>query len=224
MLPSRRKLAIIAILIIVAILVQSAVYYIIFISDTHKYIRASFSPGHVINTQPPLPTGSFPPLRPIQRFIPPLNESQSIESLLDRSVNIPYSSGLVDKIRGSQYPHQYSRFRCIGDDNSDLASADRACVFMNLCYDRYTETFNYYRKNKRPVLYDAHKGLIYDFKSYAYGFVYLTYFEHHAWAPHVIEDTLPSQDVTHIKRLHVLFRHWIPQYMNLGVCSSFTPY
>jgi hypothetical protein len=41
--------------------------------------------------------------------------------------------------------------------------------------------------------------------------------EYVSWAPDVVEGSyLPTQDVVHLKELHILHRHWIPEYFNLG--------
>jgi hypothetical protein len=139
--------------------------------------------------------------------------SRKTNSALANSVRIPYFSRIEEFEK-----KRYSKFRCVGNDNSKDNYQDRACVFMNVCYDKQDHLFKFYRHTPRPVLADSWDGYLHNFRQKDNtSFVRLTYFDGQAWAPEVVQDAMPTTDVVLHSKLHVLFRHWIPEYMNLGV-------
>jgi hypothetical protein len=149
--------------------------------------------------------------RPVHEL--PIREQKHHEkqSILNKSIHIPYHSRTKK--------HEYSRFRCIGDDNSadSIAMDDRTCVFMNICYHTPTKTWNYYSRNKRIIIFDKVRGPIRDFSQDDHGYAIITYFNLFHWAPKIVTKKLPQDRIT-LSDLHVLFRHWIPDHgpVNLG--------
>jgi hypothetical protein len=80
-------------------------------------------------------------------------------TMLERSVRIKYLAKKDPSIAGKRH----SKHRCVGNQNSINDYPDRTCLFMNICYDKVQQNWNYYRIHPRPILYDAVSGPIYNF-------------------------------------------------------------
>jgi hypothetical protein len=128
------------------------------------------------------------------------------ESMYKRSLHIPYFNNNANTT--------YSSFRCVGDDNDSGDSyTNRLCVFMNVCYDVKNEEMVYYRRSRKPILFDSKLGHVYNFTNNGRGFVgmhsaaALMNAPQFSWSPAIQEGHLPAEkDVHRVSgRLHAIW-------------------
>jgi hypothetical protein len=124
---------------------------------------------------------------------------------------------------------RYSKFRCSGNDNDVNGHVERLCLFENVCFDRDSNSFKFYRRMDRvqsPVLFDSRLGPLDQFSHDNHGFVAVkqllwaaAHSEHDTFAPHIVPGESPavsSPDSTiRLSSLHVLWSTWA-QDDNLG--------
>lgn len=105
-----------------------------------------------------------------------------------------------------------SKFRCTGSENDIGAMDARLCVFSNICYRRDSQRFYYFRlpnSEKKPLFYDASKGMLYQFSDNndAAGFLSLSSGGGTSWAPIVANESYPTKNVTVLRHLHSLMQN-----------------
>ncbi|CAF1204837.1 unnamed protein product [Didymodactylos carnosus] len=144
-------------------------------------------------------------------------ENSGVNNINDDVMELPISIPLNDK----DNTLIYSSYSCTGNINREAEYRNRICLFRNVCYDKKKEVIVYYKpKNspKRPVLFEAKHGLIYDFYFGKRGFVQL---QGHStklntWHPIIVDEHIPLKNVKYLQSIHVLWNYWHLQEFNLG--------
>ncbi|CAF1198809.1 unnamed protein product [Didymodactylos carnosus] len=134
--------------------------------------------------------------------------STSIESSLtvnEVSISIPDNTEEKSK--------KYSTFSCVGNMNRESEWSKRVCRFHNICYDKRLKQFQYYKRPysaARPILFEAKKGLIYDFNSSGNGFVGILCrmdSVYKGWHPVIVNENLPNDKrMKYLTNVHVIWR------------------
>ncbi|CAF3954742.1 unnamed protein product [Rotaria sp. Silwood1] len=97
----------------------------------------------------------------------------------------------------------------------------RTCSFRNICYDKSKKLFHFYQhpnSSRKPILFEPKEGHLYDFHFKNHGFVNLVArpSRHESWGPTIVDDLIPTVDVTKLIQPHVLFLHWHVNRFNPG--------
>ncbi|CAF1481680.1 unnamed protein product [Didymodactylos carnosus] len=121
----------------------------------------------------------------------------------------------------------YSSFYCTGNMNRPEKLDQRVCLFGNMCYDKKTKEFNYYKPVgtvKRPKLFDPANGLLYDFHYNRFKFVRIgtaraeALHTQNEFSPIIVDGSVPldKRDENYMSALHVLWKYFDLPNFNLG--------
>ncbi|CAF1338655.1 unnamed protein product [Didymodactylos carnosus] len=144
--------------------------------------------------------------------------TSSKEALTNRNMSIitnlyqnTTSSSIA--IKYFQESKRYSKFRCTGHENNIDSWIQRLCVFNHICYNTNLQRYEYFRRadRKKPVFFDSGKGMLTDFGQ---KFLSLSIIGGSPWAPFVVDEALPTANITLLNRLHTLWQNYFPN--NVG--------
>lgn len=107
---------------------------------------------------------------------------------------------------------KFSKFVCSGSENNIQMWPDRLCIFYDICYNRDTDHFYYFRSAQRkpkPLFYDSAKGMLFQFSESndGVGFLSLSADGNAPWAPVIINTSYPERNFTRLHQLHSLTKY-----------------